>query len=186
MIDDFLNTINLLQQNLLSILSLLAILWMIQGVNFITGYRLNLLGLYPRKVDGLPGIALSPLLHGNFNHLFFNSIPFFILGSFVMLDGELVFMQVSLFIILTSGAALWLFGRAARHIGASGLIMGYLGYLITNIFTVGSVVAIGIGGVCIYYFASMLLSIFPSDMKTSFEGHLFGLIAGVAAGFLWV
>ena len=79
---------------------------------------------------------------------------------------------------------IWLFGRKAIHIGASALILGYLGYLLMNIYYQGTSLAIGIGLVCIYYFAGLLLSIFPTNIKISWEGHLFGLLAGIATSYL--
>lgn len=183
-IQAFLSAVQLIQHHMLTVLSMLACLWGIQIINSAIGYRLNILGNYPRSWHGILGIFISPFLHGNYTHLFFNTIPFFILSTFVMINGIPNFIMVTVVIIVLSGSAVWLFGRKAIHIGASGVIMGYLGYLLMNIFTQGTVVAVGIGAVCLYYFTSMLFDIFPSDVKTSWEGHLFGLISGVAASYI--
>ncbi len=172
------------RHNMPLVLILLGVLWSIHVINAILGYRLNILGVHPRRFWGLPGIFFSPFLHGDFSHIFFNSIPFVILASCVMISGLHVFIIVSITITLLSGTCLWLFGRKAIHIGASGLIMGYLGFLLMNIYQQGTVVAVAIGIICIYYLGGMLFSIFPTDVKTSWEGHLFGLLAGVATSYL--
>lgn len=177
-------TFSVLKLNLPIVLSLLGLLWGIQIINWILGYRLNMLGIYPRHPLGLIGIFTAPFLHGHFNHIFFNSIPFVILASFVLLEGLHQFFMISVIIILLSGLGIWLFGRKSIHIGASSLIMGYLGYCLMNAYYHESVVSVGIALVCLYYFASLLFSIFPSDVKVSWEGHLFGLLAGIASIFI--
>lgn len=177
-------TFSILKLNLPIVLSLLGFLWGIHIINWILGYRLNILGIYPRHPLGLIGIFTSPFLHGHFNHIFFNSIPFVILASFVLLEGLQPFLIISAIIILLSGLGIWLFGRKSIHIGTSSLIMGYLGYCLVNAYYNVSVVSVGVALVCLYYFASLLFSIFPSDVKVSWEGHLFGLMAGVASIFI--
>jgi membrane associated rhomboid family serine protease len=172
------------QRSLPTVLIMIAGLWGLHILNWLSGYRLNLLGIYPRSARGIPGIAFSPFLHGHFTHLFFNSIPLCILATFVMMNGLHYFLLVSLCIIILSGFGIWLLGRKAIHIGASALIMGYMGFLLMNAYYQGTEVAIAIGLVCIYYFGSILLSILPSDVKVSWEGHLFGLLAGVLTAYL--
>lgn len=163
----------------------LLVLWVIQTVNFACHYKLNNLGLVPRKIRGLPGIVLSPFLHGNFNHLFFNSIPLFVLQDFIFIDkGIHQGAMIALIIILISGVLLWLFGRRGVHIGASGIIMGYLAYLLVNAYQHPSPKTLLLGGVCIYYFGGLLLGLFPQKKYVSWEGHLFGFAAGIAAVFL--
>lgn len=175
---------SILKLNLPIVLSLLGLLWGIHIINWILGYRLNTFGIYPRHPFGLIGIFTSPFLHGHFDHIFFNSIPFVILASFVMLEGLQQFLMISAIIIILSGLGIWIFGRKSIHIGASSLIMGYLGYCLMNAYYNESVITVGVALVCLYYFASLLFSIFPSDVKVSWEGHFFGLIAGVASIFI--
>jgi len=160
-----------------------AILLGVQILNWACRYRLNVLGLYPRSWHGFIGIFVSPFLHGNFGHLLFNAIPLFVLADFILIGGKTLFYSVSLFIIFFSGLGVWLFGRRAIHIGASGLVMGYFGYLLFNAYLHPSFIAIVLGAVCIYYFSGLLLSLVPTDVKTSWEGHVFGFIAGLAASY---
>ncbi|MGD9153219.1 MAG: rhomboid family intramembrane serine protease [Gammaproteobacteria bacterium] len=178
------NIITLIKVNSLFVLKLIAILWIIQIINFILRYRLNFLGIYPRHLFGLPGIVCSPFLHGNFNHLFFNSIPLFLLINLILFNGRAEFYCISIMIILLSGMALWLFGRRAIHIGSSTLIMGYFGYLLINAYHQPTMSTILLAAFCIYYFGGLFLALIPGEKGISWEGHLFGFLAGVAAAFL--
>lgn len=160
---------------------ILAILWSIQCINFILGYRLNYLGIIPRHLLGLPGIIFSPLLHADFEHLLFNSIPLFILSNLLLIQHGLYgFIFLTVFIMLFSGLGIWLIGRSAIHIGASAVIMGYWSCLLTQVYFYPNVSAILVGLVCLYYLGSMWINIFPSARKqVSWEGHLIGFLAGI-------
>ncbi len=177
------NLILLSQQNMPFLLGFIAVLWVIQIVNALVSYRLNILGVYPRHVFGLIGIPFSPFLHGNFNHLFFNTIPLFILANFVLLSGIAAFICISIIIILISGVGVWLFARKGLHVGASGLIMGYFGYLLANAYQQPTLISVILGIVCLYYFGSMLFGLLPTREKISWEAHLFGFIGGFAANY---
>lgn len=145
---------------------------------------LLLLGIYPRKLWGLPGIFLAPFLHANFNHLFFNSIPLIVLSNFILMNGLHFFLVVSLAITVMSGFLIWCFAKPGIHLGASGVITGYWSFLVYNIYQQGTLTAILLGAVCIYYFAGIFLGIFPREKEVSWEGHLFGLLAGIATNYL--
>lgn len=182
-INQFYSTTEALQQNLPFVLSIIGILCAIHLVNWMLGYRLNIFGVYPRKLWGLPGIIVYPFLHSHFNHLFFNAIPLFILASFVLLKGFPTFFCVSITITLISGLGIWLVGRRAFHIGASGLIMGYWSYLILNAYEERTFISIAPAFVCVYYFGGFLLHLFPTEIKSSWEAHLFGFLGGLAAAY---
>ncbi|MCD6056339.1 MAG: AraC family transcriptional regulator [Gammaproteobacteria bacterium] len=169
--------------NIPTLLVILAILWGVQLVNSISGYALNQLGIYPRHLKGLIGILFSPFLHGSYGHLFLNSIPLFILTNFVLMEGWPVFISVTVTIMFIGGLLTWLMARLAYHIGASGIIMGYWGYLLVNAYYQQSMLAIVLALVCLLYFGSMWLNIFPDKSASSWEGHLFGLMAGVSASY---
>lgn len=186
LLDALMHVIAMTQQNLPIILKMLLALWVFNIINWVLlKGRLNVLGIYPRTLHGLFGIFFSPFLHGNFNHLFFNTIPLFLLLDFMLIGGLQQFYAVSLIIIVLSGLAVWLFGRRAIHIGASGLIMGYWGFLLTNAYQHPTANTIVLALVTLYYLGGLVLNLFPSDVKVSFEGHLFGVLAGVASAFLY-
>ncbi|KTC66235.1 AraC family transcriptional regulator (plasmid) [Legionella adelaidensis] len=165
------------------ILNILALIW---GIYFITIFNKNLLyfGIQPRRVVGLPGILFAPLLHANFNHIFFNSIPLVVLSNFLLLQGGVsFFLIITVMITLMSGCLIWCFAKPGLHIGASAVITGYWGFLVFNIYQQGTLTAIILGIICLYYFAGIFFGIFPREKGISWEGHLFGLIAGVTASY---
>lgn len=139
------------------------------------------LGIWPRHLYGLPGILFAPLLHINFNHVFFNSIPLVVLSNFILLNGLDYFLTVTIVITLMSGFLIWCFAKPGIHIGASALITGYWGLLVCNIYQQGTLMAVFLGIICIYYFAGIFFGVFPSKKGVSWEGHLFGLLSGIMA-----
>lgn len=175
---------DLIQANLHLTLLILGLLWIIQIINYLTGYRLNNLGIYPRHLQGLPGILFSPFLHGSFTHLFFNSIPLLVLIDFMLLTGTHHFLYLTLLIMLGSGFATWLFARPSFHVGASHVVMGYWGYLLINAYQHPSILTVMLAILCVYYFGGLLLSIFPQEEKTSWEGHLFGFLTGITVVYI--
>jgi len=174
--------VHVAQFNMHYVLTFIAVLWIIQCVNFALSYRLNVFGILPRKSSGLPGIVLAPLLHGSFNHLLFNSIPLFLLMNMVLLAGLPEFIIVTLLITIISGLCVWLLGREALHVGASGLIMGYWGYLIVNAILFPSIITVLLIIFCFYYFAGLFASLMPKT-GTSWESHVFGFVAGLFVSY---
>jgi membrane associated rhomboid family serine protease len=175
--------VDIMRQNIHFSLSFIAVLWAVHFVNMLVGYRLNIFGIHPRHPFGLIGIFVSPFLHGDFNHLFFNSIPLFVLANFILLGGVQVFYAVTAIIIVGSGLFVWLFGRRAIHIGASGLIMGYWGYVLVIAYEQPSVVAIALAFVSLYYFGGLVMSLLPGGEGVSWEAHIGGFLAGLLAFF---
>lgn len=162
----------------------LGVLWLINIVNWMLGSPFNRLGIYPRHISGLPGIIFAPFLHGDFSHLFFNSIPLFVLGLAILTEGTNLFFVVTATIMLLEGFSVWLLGRRALHIGASGVISGYFGYIIVNAYLQPSFTAGLLALLVIYYFGSIFLGIFPQEEKVSWESHFLGFLSGIAAAFL--
>jgi len=176
--------ITAMQTNMMFSFKIIAALWVIHIVNCILQYRLNNLGIRTRRLEGLPGIMLSPILHGDFNHLFFNTVPLFVLSDLVLMDGTVVFYNVSLAIIILSGFLIWSLGQRGIHIGASSLIMGYFGYLLAKAYFQVTATTIILAGVCLYYFGGLILSIFPGAKKNvSWDGHIFGLLSGIFVAY---
>jgi membrane associated rhomboid family serine protease len=167
------------------LLKWLAVFWLIFFVNVVLFKgRLNSLGIYPRRRWGLLGVVFSPFLHGSFSHLFLNSVVLFSLGLCVLILNVHYFYIICLIIILLGGLLTWIFGRVSIHIGASGLIMGLWGYVMLNAYVRPSLLAVIVVVVCLYYFSGLFLNLFPTDISVSWEAHVFGFLAGVAAVFL--
>jgi membrane associated rhomboid family serine protease len=166
-------------RNIQVVIYLVAIIWVVEIVNLLSGHSLYSFGLYPRRIGSLYGILLFTFIHGSLQHTLFNTIPLFVLASFVILNGKKEFIRVTGFVIITGGFLLWFLGRGSYHIGASLLIFGYFGYLLSNAWhkrTPGSVI---IALITIALYGGLIYGILPTRSYISWEGHLFGLIAGV-------
>ncbi len=158
---------------------LVIILWLVELLNALLGHRLNAFGLVPRDLAGLPGIFLAPLLHAGFSHAASNTAGLLALGGLVALRGERHFVVTTLAIVLVSGGLVWLLGRNALHVGASGLVFGYFGLLVGRAWyrrTTDSVLVAA--GVMVVY-GGLLWGVLPVRSYISWEGHLAGLVAGI-------
>lgn len=159
------------------ILVIIGTIWVVFILDLVL--PLEQLGLVPRSLTGLTGIVTMPFLHGNFGHLLANTVPLAILLGLMVISRP---KPWSTMIILTliSGVALWLFGRSALHIGASGLIYALMGFLIAAGILERRLTSVAVAlFVGITYGASILGGILPAP-GVSWEGHLFGLLAGAA------
>jgi membrane associated rhomboid family serine protease len=146
--------------------------------------QLDAHGIRPRTLKGLIGIAFAPFLHGDFAHLISNSLPFLILGGLVMAGGRGVFIGTTIFVIIAGGLGVWLTGAGnSNHIGASGLVFGYLGFLLSRGIVEKSFLWILLAvGVLIGY-GGILYGVLPGQPGISWQGHLFGFLAGIIAAW---
>lgn len=162
------------------ILVLLLAMWLVQIVDAIIPIDLNQLGLQPRTLRGLPGIALMPFLHAGFGHLISNTIPLAILLGLTVASRHRAW-PVIVAIIIGNGVLLWFLGRNASHVGASGLVFGLIAYLITVGIREKQLVSLAIAVVVGFLFgATLIIGVIPSfGSVVSWEGHLMGAISGV-------
>lgn len=164
----------------------IALIWIIQILNFFTDYQLNSwFGLSTRRSSGLPGILFCPLLHGGFKHAALNSAPLALMGGIIIGIDKTKFLPATALIALIGGSLTWLLSRPnTLHVGASGVVFGYLGFLVAYGIRTRSVAAI-LGAVfAVVAYGYLIAGVVPSGPGVSWEGHLFGLIGGVAAAFL--
>ncbi|TVQ06152.1 MAG: rhomboid family intramembrane serine protease [Leptolyngbya sp. DLM2.Bin27] len=169
------------REGVLLLAYLLALMWMLAVVDFVTGRRLLVkLAIEPRSLAGLPGIVVAPLLHGGFGHLVANSGPLAILGTIILLQGLEVLGLVTVFCWLFSGVGIWLLGRpGTRHLGASGVVFGYLGYILLRGYFDRSPGAIAAAVVVGLLYGSALWGLLPLQRGKSWVGHGMGFAAGV-------
>jgi membrane associated rhomboid family serine protease len=139
-------------------------------------------GIIPRRVIGLRGILFSPFLHGNFPHLIANTVPFLTLGWLVMLRRTSDFWIVTAIAAFIGGLGTWLIAPSfSIHIGASGIVFGYLGLLLSrgyferNFGSMALSVTVGV------LYGGLLWGVLPQQPGISWQGHLFGFIGGVVA-----
>jgi membrane associated rhomboid family serine protease len=160
----------------------LAVFWAVFVVNTLLGGSLLVLGVIPRTTIGLRGILFGPFLHANLNHIVANSIPFLVLGWMVMLRDERHFIPVTVAGMLGSGLAAWLLGAAGSvHIGASGVIFGYLGFLMLAGWYARSVGSIVLSVVVTVLWGGLVLGMMPGTPGISWQEHFGGFLGGALA-----
>jgi membrane associated rhomboid family serine protease len=177
-----------LKTQFLTLGGLVGLMWAIEIIDHIPGFNLDIFGIIPRNVIGLRGILFAPFLHGSFAHLIANTVPFLTLGWLVMLRRTSDFWWVSAIAAFIGGLGTWLIAPSLSvHIGASGIIFGYLGFLLSRGYferNFGSMMLSVTVGVL---YGGLLLGVLPQQPGISWQGHLFGFIGGVvAARFLSV
>jgi membrane associated rhomboid family serine protease len=149
------------------------------------GGTLEQLGIRPRSAAGLWGIPAAPLLHAGWAHLAANTVPFIVLAWLVLVRGLSDFVVVTVMVVMLGGLGVWLFGRPnTDHIGASGLIFGYLGYLLARGYFERNLPSILLAVVVAVAYGGALWGLLPGQPGVSWEGHVFGFAAGVGAGKL--
>lgn len=161
----------------------LLAMWLVKLVDTIFPADLNQLGIQPRTLRGLPGIFLMPFLHGGFGHLLSNTIPLAILLGLTVASRHNPWPVIAA-IVIGGGVLLWLLGRNASHVGASGLVFGLVAYLITVGIREKQLASLAVAVLVGIIFGTTLISgIIPRfGSEVSWDGHLFGAISGVLVG----
>lgn len=160
----------------------LALMWAVFVVSALSGGALLSLGVIPRTSVGLRGILFAPFLHGGLAHILANSLSFFMLGWLVMLRDSRHFLPVTVFAMVGSGLIAWLLGASGSvHIGASGVIFGYLGFLILSGWYARSLASVLLSLLVIVLWGGMVLGVMPGRAGISWQAHFGGFIGGVLA-----
>lgn len=165
----------------------LGAMWMIEILDTIVlDDRLESNGIRPRTLDGLDGIIWAPFLHGGFPHLISNSIPFVVLSGLALTGGLRRYVTASVLIIAIGGVLVWLLaiGSNENHIGASGWVFGLFGFLIAAAWFEKRPLSIIVALAALFIYGSTILFGFVPRPGLSWEGHLFGFIAGIVAAKL--
>lgn len=155
---------------------LLAIMWAIFAISIIT--PINSLGIHPRSLSGLIGIALSPFLHANLGHLLGNTLALLSFGSFftiLNLDKTGILLVQ---LILISGALTWLIAGSGIHLGASGLVFGLFGYLLLAGIIKKDPKHIIVSVLILLFYGGTVFGVFPANTGVSWEAHLAGFVTG--------
>jgi len=161
-------------------------IWIIHFVKLIGNFQWGRFGVYPRETDGLAGIVLSPLIHGDFQHLFSNSIPIFFLVALILFFYRKVALISITAIYLITGLLVWLFAReGVYHIGASGVVYGMVSFVFWNGVFRRSMKAIILSLVIIVMYSGYVAGIVPGQEGISWESHLMGGLTGILVSFLF-
>ena len=169
----------------LIMLLLLAGMWVLELLDQLSGNQLDQFGIRARDLDGMPEILSAPFLHAGWDHLMSNSLPFVVLGFLVLLSGLARWLVASLIIIVISGLTAWFLTPANTIIlGASGLIFGWLTYLLARGLWSRRPAQVVIAVLVLLVYGGLIWGVFPSSAGISWQAHLGGAIAGVLAAWL--
>jgi membrane associated rhomboid family serine protease len=170
---------------LIVMVALAVVLFVVEAFDAAGNHRLDRFGLKPREVSGLVGVVASPFLHSGWWHLISNIVPFVLLGWVVLLSGLRNWLLVTAIVVVGGGLATWLVAPAGLIIGVSGVVFGWLGYLIARAFFARRLLWIAMALFVVFFFSSMFGGLLPSiNSHVSWQAHVCGFAAGVLAGWL--
>lgn len=168
----------------LVVVAMAAAMWIVELIDLLPSTDLDRWGIRPRQLDGLIGIVTTPFLHADLTHLIENTIPFLVLGCVIASSGTQRFVQVTVITAVVAGLGTWLVGPSGTvHIGASGLVFGYLAYLIVRGVFERRLGYLAIGLLVLFFYGGALWGLLPQP-GISWQGHIFGALGGVLAA--WV
>ncbi|MEF8810217.1 MAG: rhomboid family intramembrane serine protease [Bacteroidales bacterium] len=165
--------------------SFVILMWLIKLSEIVLDESFANLGVYPMQTSGLTGIITGPLIHGDLGHLMTNTFPILILGTGLFYFYDSIAFKVFFIIYFLSGIMLWFGGREAYHIGASGLIYGLASFLFFSGIIRKHVRLMAFSLLVAFLYGGMIWGLLPIREGVSWEGHLFGAIAGVAIAFYY-
>ncbi len=160
-------------------------LWLVKLFEFAFDLNLQEFGIYPRAYTSLPKIISAPFIHGDFNHLISNSIPLFFLTVALFYFYPRLALKIISYTWLLTGLGVWLSGRYAWHIGASGLVYAFASFLFFAGVVSKNRRLMAISLLVIFLYGGMIWGIFPNDPHISWEGHLFGFLSGILVTFYY-
>jgi len=164
------------------VFALVALMWVSEIVDTVVDHRLDGYGIEPRDVDGLTGVIAAPFLHGGFDHLIANTVPFLVMGLVIAFKGAIRVAAVTVIVGLVSGLGTWLVAPADTvHVGASGVVFGYAAYLLSRGFFDRDLLGLAIGLVVGAIWGTALLGGLLPQEGISWQGHFFGAVGGILA-----
>jgi membrane associated rhomboid family serine protease len=161
-------------------------MWLVKIVELLFEIDLSRFGIYPLAVQGLPGILFSPFIHADFQHLFNNSLPLFFLSIALFYFYSEVALKVFISTYFITGILVWIAGREAWHIGASGLVYGLASFLFFSGIIRRHFRLIALSLLIVFLYGSMVWGLFPGVYKNvSWESHMLGFFSGVFLAVLY-
>jgi len=165
-------------------LGFVALLWLAEVVDTLLGHRLDAEGIRSGNPDGLSGVLFAPLLHAGWGHLVANSLPLLVLGFLLLLSGLRRWLAVTAVVWVIGGLGTWLTGGPGTlHLGASGVVFGWLSYLMVRGLFSRRPGQIALGVLVFLLYGGLLWGVLPSQPGVSWQGHLFGAVGGGLAAY---
>ncbi len=162
------------------------LIWLVKICEILFESDLSFLGIYPLKLQGIPGIFLSPLIHENFKHLISNSIPLLMLGTGLFYFYSDVAFKVSGWIYFLTGLFVWIGARDAWHIGASGVVYGLASFLFFSGIIRKYFRLVALSLLVVFLYGSMIWGMVPELYKNvSWESHIHGFVAGIIMAIVY-
>lgn len=159
---------------------LICLMWIVKSVEVIFGFAFTVGGIYPLTLKGLPGVLLSPFIHADFKHLLSNSIPLFLLSTALFYFYSEISMKILSLAWLFTGFLVWIAGRDAWHIGASGLVYSLASFLFFSGILRGYFRLVALSLLIVFLYGSMVWGIFPGIYRNvSWESHMLGFFSGL-------
>lgn len=156
-----------------------ALIWLVKLFEVGTNYNLLYqFGILPREIKGLPGIITAPFVHSGFMHLFNNTPPLFISIAGIIYFFPKAAVRVLILVYLTTNLLVWFFGRDSYHIGASGLVYGYISFLFFGSAFARNKNMLVLALIITFIYGAMFWGILPQQGNISWESHLFGAASG--------
>lgn len=176
------HNVHTIKRDITGVALFIGIIWVVFALDYFL--PLEQLGLIPRSLRGLTGIVAMPFLHGDFKHLLGNTIP--LAATLVLLAGSRANSgAIVILIALLGGIGLWLFGRQALHIGASGLVFGLIAFhVFAGIFERrlrSVIISVAVG---FFYASTLFKGVLPFQEGVSWDGHLIGAVAGALVALM--
>lgn len=153
--------------------------WIVEIIEQTTGLSFVKLGVYPLHLKGLPGIIFAPFIHSDFSHLISNSIPFFILLAMLVYYYRRISYRIFFMMYILAGLCVWLAGREAWHIGASGVVYALAAFHFVSGVIRNDTRLLTFSVVVVFLYGGLIWGIFPINPDVSWEGHLWGAISGI-------
>jgi membrane associated rhomboid family serine protease len=166
-------------------LTLIALLWLVHGLQFLFGIDFGYYGVYPRTISGLRGVLFAPLIHGDWGHLLSNTAPMFATSALIVFFYRKVAVPAFALIYFLTGLAVWGFGRPVFHIGASGVVYGLVAFVFFSGIFRRNLKSIVLALIVLMYYGSMFLGVLPGREGISWESHLLGGIMGILIAYLY-
>jgi len=166
-------------------ITLVLLIWAVEGYEYLTDTQLSRFGIYPREWDGIFGIFTAPYLHSDLSHLGSNTVPLFVLTTIMVLFYKRVAVASYIIIQLLTGLAVWLFARQSYHIGASGVVYGLVAFVFWSGLFRRNIRSIILALIVVILYSGYFYGIVPNKEGVSWESHLFGGLVGIFTAFLF-